>query len=89
MLGLGIAAILVAVFDHPIAPPTEGESLGVVLEAAANIIATLLIIGVVSISSTLLSIISFLRRERPMAAAIALCLAVPALGVTILAMTRL
>ena len=89
MLGLGAAAIFVTIYDKPIAPAGDGESLGVVLEAAANIIVTLLIIGTVSITSAVLAAISFLRREPPLPAAVALCLAVPALAVTLLTIAYL
>ena len=89
MLGLVVAAIFVTIYDKPIAPATDGESLGVVLEAAANIIATLFAIGAVSISSAILAAISFLRREPPLPAAAALCLAIPALIVTLLTVTYL
>jgi len=89
MLGLVVAAILVMVYERPIPRATEGEGLGVVLEAAANIIATLLIIAAVSTGSIILAAVSLLRRERPMPAAVALSLAIPALAVTIFAVTRL
>ena len=89
MLGLVVAAIFVTVYGEPVAPATEGESLGLVLEAAANIIATLLAIGTVSLTSAVLAAISFLRREPAFAAAVALCLAIPALVVTILTITYL
>ena len=88
MLGLVVAAILVWVYEEPIAPLSGGESIGVVVESFANIIATLVVIGVVSVCSTILAGIGLLRRESPMPAAIALCLAVPALVVTILAIIR-
>jgi len=91
MLGLVVAAILGTIYDPSIASVMvmEGENLGIGPETAARIIATLLVIAAVSISSAVLAGISFLRRESPMPAAIALCLAVSCLGVLIVAVIGL
>lgn len=89
MLGLVLAGVLISIYG-PAAPPVgDDESLAVVIESAANIIATLLVIAAVSLSSIILSGVSLLRKESGWPAAIALCLALSAMIIVIIAVTRL
>ena len=89
MLGLILAGVLVSAY-YPRSMPRPGdESLAVVIGEAANVIATLLIIGAVSLSSIILAGVGLLRREPPLPAAIGLTLSLSALVVVILAVTQL
>ncbi|MEO8041909.1 MAG: hypothetical protein ABI646_04775 [Acidobacteriota bacterium] len=89
MVGLVVAAILITVYEPPPTPISTGESFAVAMEAVANIVATLLLIGAVSVSSTILAAISLLRRETPYPAAISLCLAIPSLLIVLLTIVKL
>ena len=89
MAGLAIAAILVTIYVSPPPAASNGESLAVAVGAVANIVATLLVIGVVSLTSIILAGISFLRRERPWPAALAMSLATASLLVIIVTITQL
>lgn len=89
MVGLAIAAILVTIYVAPPPPAGQAEGLAVALGAVANIVATLLVIGIVSLTSIVLAGISFLRRERPWPAAVASCLATASLTVLVLTLTQL
>lgn len=89
MLGLALTAILMTLYLPPPPPASDGESIGVVLEAAADLIGTLLVLGAVSLSATLLAGVGLLRREPPLAAAVGLCLAVPALVITLVTIANL
>ena len=59
------------------------------IESAANIIATLLVIAAVSFSSLILAGVSFLRKESTWPAAIGLCLSLSALVIVVIAVTKL
>ena len=89
ILGLIVAGVLISIY-YPRSMPTPGDdSLAVVIGDAANTIATLLIIGAVSLSSAILAGVGLLRRERPLLAALALTLSLSAFVVVILAVTQL
>jgi hypothetical protein len=89
MLGLIVAGALVTAYGPPAQPPGHDESLAVVIESAANIIATLLVIAAVSFSSLILAGVSFLRKEPAWPAAIGLCLSLSALIIAVIAVTKL
>ena len=89
MLGLGVAAVLAAIYETPPAPSTEGESFAVAMAAIADIVVTLLVIGSVSIIATIFAGISLLRRETRWPAAVALCLALSSLATVVFAVSKL
>lgn len=89
MVGLILTGVLVAIYMPRSMAAANDESLAVVIETAANIIATLLIIAAVSLSSIILAGIALLRKESFWPAAVALCLAVSSLIVVIIAVTKL
>lgn len=89
MLGLILAGVLITIYQPRPVPVGNDESLAVVIENAANIIATLLVIAAISLSSIILAGVSFLRKEPGWPAAIGLCLSVSALVVVVIAVTKL
>ena len=89
MLGLVIVAILVAAFQPAPPPPRAGEGIAIAIEAAANAVAVILVIVSVSIFSIILAAIGLIRRERPLLAVAALCVAVPALLVVIFSIPKM
>ena len=89
MAGLILTGVLVTVYMPRSTAAGNDESLAVVIEAAANIIATLLVIAAVSLSSIILAGVSLLRKESFWPAAVGLCLGVSSLIVVIIAVTKL
>ena len=89
MLGLVLAGVLISVYYPRSIPRPIDESLAVVIGEAANIVATLLIIGAVSLSSLILAGVGLLRKEPALPSAIGLTLSLSALVVVILAVTQL
>ena len=89
MLGLVAAGIAISIYGSPVRPSGGDEGLAVVIESAANIIATLLVIAAVSFSSLILAGVSFLRRESRWPASVAICLSLSALVVVVLAVANL
>lgn len=89
MLGLVLAGVLITVYQPAGGSARDDESLAVVIENAASIIATLLVIAAVSLSSVILGGVSLLRKEPAWPAAIGLCLSVSALIIVIFAVTKL
>ena len=85
MLGLILAGVLVSIYYPRSIPRPGDDSLAVVIGEAAIIIATLLIIGAVSLSSIILALVGFLRKEPALPSAIGLTLSLAALVVVILA----
>ena len=89
MLGLVVAGVLLTIYlPRNLQSETDG-SLAVVIESAANIIATLLVIAAVSLSALILAGVSLLRKEAYWPAAVALCLAGSALITVVIAVTRM
>lgn len=66
-------------FGKPVPASSGSESLGVALSSVAEILATLIAAATVSLSSTILAIISFLRHEPKWPGAVALCLSLSCL----------
>jgi hypothetical protein len=89
MVGLGVACVWVAKYGPEPATATNGESLAVALGAVSNIIATIVAMITVSVTSVVISCISFIRRERPWPAAIAMCLALSSLVIVVIAVMGL
>ncbi len=89
MLALILIGVLITIYKPAPVPAGSDESLAVVIESAANIIATLLVIAAVSLSSIILGGVGLLRKEPAWPAAIGLCLSVSALIIVIFAVTKL
>jgi hypothetical protein len=89
MLSLVLIGVLITVYRPPIASNGSDESLAVVIENAANVIATLLAIAAVSLSSIILAGVSLVRREPWQPAAVSLCLSISALIIVVIAVTKI
>lgn len=89
MLGLILAGVLITVYEPATVPAGNDESLAVVIASAANIIATLLVISAVSLSSIILGLVGLLRKEPSWPSAIGLCLSLSALVIVVIAVTNL
>lgn len=89
MLGLFIGGAILAIYLPPPPPAGGDESLAVALGAAANVIATVVVMLAISVSSLILAGVSFLRRERRGPAAVGLCLALSSLIVLVMTITKL
>jgi hypothetical protein len=89
MVGLILTGVLLTVYEPDPLLVASDESLAVVIGTAANIIATLLAIAAVSLSSIILGMVGLIRKEPPWPAAVGLCLSVSALIVVVIAVARL
>ncbi len=89
MLGLIVTAILITIYEPAPVSINGDASLAVVIESAANVIATLLAIAAVSLSSIILGAIGLLRKEPALPAALGLCLSLSAIIIVVIAVTRL